>query len=159
MYLIILGGNLTAAVGFTFGILLYLHQPIRLATLLRPAPGHSDRRRDADIHDSEFDPAQVSAASWHDPPAGVSAHDPVARWWSGSGLVVLERLHFVVDAGAGFSEPVIRICLGQPEAGAFVAPVLSAGSAAARDWDCAARSESGASALELARSWARLLVS
>jgi hypothetical protein len=86
MYLIILGCNLTAAVGFTFGILLYLHQPIRLATLLRPA------YIQIVVVTLIFTILNLIRRKfpqpWYYPPAELAPMIPVARWWSGSGLVV-----------------------------------------------------------------------
>jgi hypothetical protein len=86
MYLIILACNLTAAVGLTLGILLYIHEPIRLETIRRPAYIqivivtliftilNLIRRR--------------FPQPWYYPPAELAPMIPVARWWSGSGLAV-----------------------------------------------------------------------
>lgn len=87
MYLIILGLNLTLAVGFTMATLLYLHQPITWGMVLRSA----------------F--IQVICVTltftilnlvrrkfpqpWYYPPAELAPMIPVARWYSFSGLVLL----------------------------------------------------------------------
>jgi hypothetical protein len=86
MYLIILGGNLTIAVGLTLGILFYIHEPIRVGTILRPAV------------------IQIACVTitftilnlirrkfpqpWYYPPAELAPLIPVAPWYSGSGLAV-----------------------------------------------------------------------
>ena len=86
MYLIILGCNLTASVGLTLGVLLYLHQPIRLETILRPA------YIQIVIVTLIFTILNLIRRKfpqpWYYPPAELAPMIPIARWWSGSGLAV-----------------------------------------------------------------------
>lgn len=86
MYLIILGLNLTLAVGFTVAILLYIHEPVTPGMVLRAA----------------F--VQVVCVTltfiilnlvrlkfpqpWYYPPAALAPMIPVARWYSLAGLVI-----------------------------------------------------------------------
>jgi hypothetical protein len=86
MYLIILGLNLTCALGCSIGLLLYLHQPIELGALFRIALIqvaivtltftilNSVRRK--------------CPQPWYYPPAELAPMIPVAPWYSISGLCV-----------------------------------------------------------------------
>ena len=86
MYLIILGCNLSIAVVLTLGVLLYMHEPVRLTMLLRPAYIQIGvvtliftilnlvRRR--------------HPQPWYYPPAALATQIPIARCYSGVGLAV-----------------------------------------------------------------------
>jgi hypothetical protein len=87
MYLIILGLNIALAVGVSIAVLLYIHQPLNLATfLLRPVLIQlvvvTLTFTILDLVRRKF------PQPWFYPPAEIARMVPIPRWVSVSGLVV-----------------------------------------------------------------------
>jgi hypothetical protein len=86
MYLIILGLNLTIAVGFTVSILLYIHQPITPGMVLRSAFIQvvcvTVTFTILNLVRRKF------PQPWYYPPAALAPMIPIARWYSFAGLVL-----------------------------------------------------------------------
>jgi hypothetical protein len=86
MYLIILALNLTIALGVTVGILLYIHEPVRAGTILRPVFIQivcvTLTFTILNLVRRKF------PQPWYYPPAELAPLMPIARWHSVSGLAV-----------------------------------------------------------------------
>lgn len=86
MYLMMLGLNLTCALGCSIGLLLYLHQPIELGALFRIG------LLQVAIVTLTFTILNAVRRKypqpWYYPPAELAPMIPVARWYSISGLCV-----------------------------------------------------------------------
>lgn len=86
MYLIILGGNLTIAIGMTLGILLYIHEPVRLGSILRPA---IIQIACVTITFTILNLVRRKCPQpWYYPPAELAPLIPVAPWYSATGLAL-----------------------------------------------------------------------
>lgn len=144
MYLIILACNLSIAVLLTLGVLLYIHEPVRLSALLRPV--YIQIGVVTLIFTILNLVRRKSPQPWYYPPAELAPLIPVPRPYSAVGLAIW-GIHDLVDAGANVSWPHIRIGIFAPGACALVAPLLSANLAAARDRSRSARAQSGVSAM------------
>jgi hypothetical protein len=86
MYLIILSCNLSIAVLLTLGVLLYIHEPVRLSSLLRPV--YIQILVVTLIFTILNLVRRKFPQPWYYPPAELAPLIPVARWYSAVGLAI-----------------------------------------------------------------------